>query len=83
MSKQPMPTHADTKTSTHPVKDERGNHRSPAREKESRDGSKMRNNQKNACAPINGTFCRWCDASVVFKYHSTNFLEHPIRLVLV
>jgi len=25
MSEQPVPTHSDTKTSTHPVKDDRGN----------------------------------------------------------
>jgi hypothetical protein len=69
VSEQPVPAHADAKTSTHPVKDERGNHRRPAPEPESRDGSKMRDNKKNGCAPINPTSCR--TFGVVFKYHST------------
>jgi hypothetical protein len=72
MSEQPVPTHPDTKTSAHPVKDDGGNHRRPAPEEESCDRSKMRNNEKNACAPINGTSSRWCGAGVTFKYHSTS-----------
>src|ERR1044072_7481815 len=35
VSEQPVPTHADAKTSTDPVKDERGYHRGPTPEPES------------------------------------------------
>jgi hypothetical protein len=72
-----MPTHADTKTSTHPVKNDGSNHRRPAPKEESCDRSEMCNNEKNACAPINGTSTRWSDASVVFKYHSTTSSNNP------
>ena len=54
VSEQPVTTHSDAKTATDPVKDYCGNQSRPAPEKESCDGSKMRNNQKNASAPING-----------------------------
>jgi hypothetical protein len=82
VSEQSVPTHADTKTSTHPVKNDRGNDRGPTPEKESRDGSSMRNNQKNRTAPIYVASFRQCGFSVFFKYHP-NFLEEPIRVSLV
>jgi hypothetical protein len=77
MSKQSVPTHADAKTSAHPVKDDRGNERRPAPEKESCDSSKMRNNEKNAGAPICPRASRRCRCGFVFKYHLANFLEQP------
>jgi len=73
MSEQPVPTHADTKTATHPVKDDRNDHCRPTPEKESRDGSKMRNNQKDPGAPVDAPFSRWRGFGMVFKYH-------PIKL---
>jgi len=66
VSQQPVPTHADTKTSTYPIKDDRGNHRRPAPEKESCDGSKMRKNKKNAASPVNSRTFRQCGSNVVF-----------------
>jgi hypothetical protein len=77
MSEQPVPTHADTKTSAHPVKDDRRNKRRPAPEKESCDSSKVRNNEKNAGAPIRRRSSRRCRFGLVFKYHLANFLEQP------
>jgi hypothetical protein len=52
VSEQPVPAHTDAETSAHPVKDDRGNKSRPAPEEESCDSSKMRNNEKNAGAPI-------------------------------
>jgi hypothetical protein len=70
VSEQSVPPHADTKTSTHPVKNDRGNYSRPAPEKESCDGSQMRNNEKNASAPVNLRSSRRYGFSVILRCQS-------------
>jgi hypothetical protein len=69
VSEQSVPTHADTQTSTYPVKKDRGNYRRPAPEKERCHSSQMRNDEKNAVGPINRTPCRGYRCHMFFQFH--------------